>query len=96
MTRSYDSPEVVQRVSDANLSTLRTTIHALEERGMEVPAGLATEYEDKQAHLKAVKEFADRMVFGSAVHNHTEDVLDFLIERGWTPPAGVLLTNEVR
>lgn len=94
MSDRYSSPERVKRVSQTDILNLITTASTLEEHNLDVPPSLAKERDALQKHAVAVTQFGDRMRFGSAVSGHTEDVIDFLIDQGWTPPPGKFLLND--
>lgn len=94
MSDRYSSPERVKRVSAWTTQALGTTIATLTARGLEVPPDLVKECEDQQRHTLAVDQFEARMKFGSSVTGHAEDVIDFLIDQGWTPPPGKFLLND--
>lgn len=91
MTDRMISPERVKRVDPYEVSKLNTAIGVIEFRDRALADELVEERKVLSAHRGHMDAFADRMKFGSAVSWHSEAVMDWLIEQGWTPPAGLLM-----
>lgn len=84
----------IKYVKPETLSDIRVTERILIIRGLPVPEELVRERKAGEAHEAAIFKFADRISLGSALKSHPVDVLNWLIEQGWTPPAGKYLLEE--
>lgn len=83
----------VREVSQYRASELRTTLAVLGDRAADTAAEVQAELDQVTTHLEALSAFRERMKFGSAMPHHPGAVMTWLIEQGWTPPAGVLLLD---
>lgn len=88
------SIERVKRISVGEITRMTYTAQQLREDGHD---DLAEEYEREVrgpiAHQDYVSRLSERMKFGSVGPRHTERVMDWLIETGWTPPDHILLND---
>lgn len=93
-TLESNVPKDIRRVHDHEITRLQTTIRDVQTYQIGPTNKLESDLESLTIHRNAVSEFANRMKFGSATGYHTEQVLDWLIEQGWTPPVDTFLFEE--
>ncbi|TSD68113.1 hypothetical protein [Aeromicrobium piscarium] len=84
----------VRSVKSHDISRLEIAIREIRAYGVGQTDRIEHDLDRLRAHRRATVAFAERMKLGSALADHAESVIGWLIENGWTPPPDTFLMDE--